>query len=253
MSPGLCRIHISWKVPPVTPAHPDIPVRDRLMVALDLSDGAAAGKLVEQLGDTITFYKLGLELLMSDDYWQLVDWLTGRGKKVFADIKFFDVPATVGRAVKRLSERNVAFVTVHGNDAIMAAAGANKGAMRVLAVTVLTSLDDGDMRDLGFDCNIPELVQSRARRAIKLGCDGVVASGREAPVLRKALGDAPVIVTPGIRDTPSGDDQKRTVGVEEAFQNGADYIVMGRPIRDADDPATVARAIQARITSLFGG
>lgn len=224
---------------------------DRLIVALDVPDGRAARGLVDLLGDAVRFYKLGLELLMSDDYWDLVDHLSGRGKKIFADIKFFDVPKTVERAVRRLSERNVTFVTVHGNDTMMEAAAQAKGTMQVLAVTVLTSLDRSDMADLGFSCDIPELVTARARRAVKLGCDGVVASGQEAPMLREALGEGPVIVTPGIRDRSAGDDQKRTVGVEQAFQNGADYIVMGRPIKEAGDPKKTAAAVQERIARLF--
>lgn len=220
-------------------------------MALDVPDGATARELVTQLGDTVSFYKLGLELLMSDDYWSLVDWLSGQNKKVFADIKFFDVPKTVERAVRRLSARAVTFVTVHGNDAIMEAAAGAKGTMQVLAVTVLTSLDKSDMVDLGFSCDLPELVTARARRAVKLGCDGVVASGQEAPMLRGALGKGPVIVTPGIRDVQTDDDQKRTVGVEQAFANGADYIVMGRPIKNADDPKKAAAAVQERIARLF--
>ena len=230
-----------------------IPARDRLIVALDLPGPAEARRFVEQLGDAVVFYKIGLELFMAGGYWELADWLTSRGKKVFADLKFFDVPETVRAAVRRLHGRGVSFTTVHGNDAIMRAAVEAKDEVKILAVTVLTSLDQGDLADLGFSCNVADLVLSRARRALEIGCDGVISSGLEAPRLREHLGERFLVVTPGIRPVLNrpADDQKRTVDIEEAFRGGADYIVVGRPIRSAPDPRAAAAAIQGRIAALF--
>jgi len=230
-----------------------IPVNERLIVALDVPDIPAAKALVTQLGDSVVFYKIGLELFMSGDYFELIDWLNEQSKRIFVDLKFFDVPATVGRAVKQLANKKVDFVTIHGNNAIMQAAAEQKGSLKVLAVTVLTSLDRGDLDDLGFKCDVAELVTSRAKRAIELGCDGVISSGLEAPGLRDSLGKNFLIVSPGIRpvDNRPEDDQKRVVSVEQAFLNGADHIVVGRPIRDAKDPKQAALDIQESICNVF--
>ena len=221
----------------------------RLIVALDFPSTDEARRLVAQLDESVNFYKVGLELFMAGGYFEFVDELAAAGKQVFVDLKFFDVPATVGRAVERLQHRNISFVTVHGNDGIMQAAAASKGDLKILAVPVLTSLDRGDLDDLGFQCDVEELVLSRARRAIHCGCDGVVASGHEAARLRDELGDRLMIVIPGIRPVENTDDQKRTVTVQDAFSHGADYIVVGRPIRDADNPRKVAETIQREIAS----
>ncbi|MCB1057339.1 MAG: orotidine-5'-phosphate decarboxylase [Acidobacteria bacterium] len=232
-----------------------IPPRERLIFALDVDGPERARQLVETLGDSVVFYKVGLELFMAGGYFELVDWLVARGKKVFVDLKFFDIPQTVAGAVKRLSGRGVTFATVHGNDGIVEAACRAKGDLKILAVTVLTSLDEGDMRDLGFETDISSLVLSRARRALALGCDGVVSSGREVRAIKREVGDGLAVVVPGIRpgsNRPT-DDQKRTVDVEEAFELGADYIVIGRPIRDAEDPRAAAEAIQQRIAAFFAG
>lgn len=230
----------------------NIPAAKRLIIALDVPTGAQARGLVEDLGDTVSFYKVGLELFTGDDGFAMVDWLTRRGKQVFVDLKFFDVPATVARAVSQLRGRQVSFATVHGNDAMMRAAAEAAGEVGILAVTVLTSLDAADMRDLGFDCDIPALVRSRAQRAVALGCAGVVASGQEAAMLRKTLGDDGLIVTPGIRPVRQDDDQKRTVTPTQALRDGADYLVVGRPVRDADNPREAARVIQDEIASALG-
>jgi orotidine-5'-phosphate decarboxylase len=192
--------------------------------------------------------------MMTGEYFELLDWMLARDKKVFADLKFFDIPATVGSAVRQLKDRGASFVTVHGNQSIMEAAAANKGdALKVLGVTVLTSLDRGDLDDLGFDCDIESLVISRARRALEAGCDGVISSGLEAPKLREAIDHKLLVITPGIRpvDNKPAEDQKRVVTVEKAFANGADYIVVGRPIRDADSPRQAAEAMQASIAAQF--
>jgi len=226
----------------------EIPDHERLIFALDVPSPSEAKALVEELGDSVCFFKLGLELFMTEGYFGLVDWLLQQGKKIFIDLKFFDVPATVGRAVKQLNGRGITFATIHGNDAMMRAAAESKGDVRILAVTVLTSLDRGDLDDLGFDCEVEPLVVSRARRAVEYGCDGVVASGQEARILRDVLGDRFLIVTPGVRPIDNDDDQKRTVTVSQAFHNGADYIVVGRPIRDADSPRKAATELQLQIS-----
>lgn len=228
--------------------------RDRLIFALDVPDASRAKALVELLGDSVQFYKIGLELCMSGDYFELLDWLVARGKKVFVDLKFFDIPATVAGAVKRLNGRGVTFATIHGNQSIMEAAAAAKGDVKILAVTVLTSLDRGDLDDLGFQCNVEELVLSRARRAFESGCDGVVASGLECQALRKHVDNRLIVVSPGIRPVENrpSDDQNRVVTVEQAFSWGADYIVVGRPIRDAKDPVAVAQSIASSIRAELG-
>jgi orotidine-5'-phosphate decarboxylase len=230
-----------------------IDARDRLIFALDVPDVAAARRLAEELGDSVSFYKIGLELAMSGGYFELADWLIERDKKVFLDVKLFDVPATVGAAVRNLAARGATFATVHGNQSIMEAAAENKGELKVLAVTVLTSLDRGDLDDLGFDCDVEELVLSRARRAFEAGCDGVISSGLEVPRLREHVDNRLLVVTPGIRPVENrpADDQKRVVSVEQAFANGADHIVVGRPIRDAESPRVAAEAIQTTIAGLF--
>lgn len=231
-----------------------IPVRERLIFALDVPTVNEAKALVEQLGDSVLFYKLGLQIFMAGGYYELIDWLTASQKKVFVDLKFFDVPETVKSAVAQLKNRGVTFATVHGNEGILRAAVEASSGLKILAVTVLTSLDRGDLNDLGFDCNVADLVLSRARRALEAGCDGVISSGLEAERLRTELGGRFLVVSPGIRPVENNvvDDQKRTVDVEEAFLKGADYIVVGRPIRKAPDPKEKAEAIQRRIAALFG-
>jgi orotidine-5'-phosphate decarboxylase len=232
-----------------------IPVRERLIFALDVPDAEAARRTVNLLGDAVQFYKLGLELFMSGEYFTLLDWLVARDKKIFVDLKFFDVPATVSAAVRQLQNRGVTFTTVHGNQSIMQAAGEAKGDVKVLAVTVLTSLDRGDLDDLGFDCQIEQLVLSRARRALEAGCDGVISSGLEVKMLRQFIDQRLLVVTPGIRPVENRptDDQKRVVSVQQAFEYGADYIVVGRPIRDAADPRAAAEMVQSQIASVLGG
>jgi orotidine-5'-phosphate decarboxylase len=231
----------------------DIPVRERLIFALDVPDAGSARRLVDRLGSAVRFYKLGLELFMAGEYFELLDWMVGKGNRIFVDLKFFDVPVTVAAAVRRLRNRGVTFATVHGNQSIMEAAAEAKGDVKILAVTVLTSLDRGDLEDLGFSCDVEQLVLSRARRALEAGCDGVVSSGLEAKLLRQHLDQRLLVVTPGIRpvENRSVDDQKRVVSVEAAFANGADYIVVGRPIRDAADPQAAAEAIQGTIARVF--
>ncbi len=225
-----------------------IPAKERLIFALDFPDGESALRMVERLADAVCFYKIGLELFAAGDARGLAEKLLEMGKSVFLDLKLFDVPQTVGSAVARVRDSGATFVTVHGNDAMLAAAVAAKGdRLKVLAVTALTSLDRGDLDAMGFQCDVEKLVLSRAARALELGCDGVVSSGLEARVLRDRFGEGMLIVTPGIRPVDNDDDQKRTVDVPQAFANGADYIVVGRPIRLASDPYRAALRIRQQI------
>ncbi len=236
--------------------HKSIPNKDRLIFAMDVPDCERAKELVVQLDDSVTFYKIGLELMMSGKYFELLDWMLAGDKKVFCDLKFFDIPATVGAAVRQLKDRGATFVTVHGNRSIMEAAADNKGdSLKVLGVTVLTSLDRGDLDDLGFECDLQALVLSRAKQALDAGCDGVISSGLEVPLLRQYVDDKLIVVSPGIRpvDNKPVGDQKRVVTVDTAFSNGADYIVVGRPIRDAGDPQAAAEAMQTAIAAAVGG
>jgi len=227
-----------------------IATQDRLIAALDVPDAQAARALVATLGDAVSFYKIGMELCMAPGFFELLEWLKGEQKKVFVDLKFFDIPATVARAIRNLSERGADFATVHGNQSIMEAASqAKSGQTKVLAVTALTSLDQGDLDDLGFQCKVEQLVLSRARRALQAGCDGVVSSGLEVPRLRAEAPRELICVTPGIRPVENRveADQKRIMTPAAAIQAGADYLVIGRPIRDAADPRAMALAIQREI------
>jgi orotidine-5'-phosphate decarboxylase len=221
-------------------------------MALDVPSIPEAEAIVKELSDSVLFYKVGMELFMSGDYFAFIEWLKTMHKKVFVDLKFFDVPATVGRAIRALSKKGVDLATIHGNDSIMRAAASEKGDLKVLAVTALTSLDRGDLDDLGFQCDVEKLVLSRARRALEIGCDGIVSSGLEAPMLRRELGQRLLVITPGIRPVDNQeDDQKRVVNVQQAFENGADYIVVGRPIRDAENRRAMADKIQQQIAEAF--
>ncbi len=226
-----------------------INAKDRLIFALDVAEVDQAKALVNELSDAVTFYKIGMELMMTGEYFDLLDWLVKNEKKVFVDLKLFDVPITVSKAVKRLSQRGAYFTTIHGNQGMMEAAAAEKGDLKILAVTALTSLDEGDIKDLGFACDVQELVVSRARRALSSGCDGIVASGMELEYIREEVSDRLLIVTPGIRPVENRptDDQKRIVTVEQAFQRGADHIVVGRPIKNAANPRQAAELIQETI------
>ncbi|MEE4217649.1 MAG: orotidine-5'-phosphate decarboxylase [Xanthomonadales bacterium] len=235
-----------------SPIKTGIPAHERLIFALDVPDLERARELVGALGDSVVFYKLGLEFFLSGHYFELAAELKTRGKKIFADLKLFDIPATVASAVRQLARHEVDFCTVHGNDSMLRAAADAKGDMQILAVTALTSLDQGDLDDLGFQCDARTLVLSRARRALALGCDGVVSSGLEVPALRESVDHALITVCPGIRpvfndEISAGNDQQRIVTPGQAIATGADYLVVGRPIRDAADPRAAAEEIQRQI------
>jgi orotidine-5'-phosphate decarboxylase len=224
-----------------------ISLNKRIIFALDLETPEQARAWVEKLESRVKFFKVGLQLFLAGGF-DIVEWILKRGSEVMLDLKFFDVPQTVASAVKQLAGRGVSFTTVHGNDAILRAAAEAKQGVKILAVTVLTSLDQGDLNDLGFQCSPEDLVLSRARRALQVGCDGVVSSGLEAPKLRKELGGNFLVVVPGVRPVENRiDDQKRIVTVRDAFLNGADYVVIGRPLKQAADPPALAAEMQQQI------
>jgi orotidine-5'-phosphate decarboxylase len=227
-----------------------IPPTERLIVALDVPTPEQAQKLVEQLGQQVVFYKLGLELFMTPGFWPLLDWLANwQKKKVFVDLKFHDIPRTVGAAVANLSKHGATLTTIHcAQKAMVEEAAAAKGGMKLLGVTVLTSMTPADLADVGYTGTIAELASTRAKAAMAAGCDGLVCSGLEAAALRAAVGNTALLVTPGIR--PSGKpeaDQQRVADVATALKNGADYLVVGRPIIAAESPAKAAAEIQAQI------
>ena len=228
-----------------------IPPNHRLIVALDVPNIYEAKSLVDKLGSTVEFYKIGLELATTRDYFDLLNWLTNQGKSVFADLKLYDVPATVSAAVRQLRDTGATFLTVHGDKSIMEAAASEKGDLQILAVTVLTSMDNEDLKQMGIGLDVEDLVLERAKLAISCGCDGVIASGLEVQTLRQTLGNEATIVTPGIRpaDSSAIDDQKRIVTPKSAFEDGTNYIVVGRPIRNAIDPKSMAETIQAEIAA----
>lgn len=227
-----------------------MPAGDRLIFALDVSTRDEALHWIDTLGPSVQFYKIGLELLTSGAYFSVLELLAARDKQVFADLKFHDVPATVAAAVRGLSRWPVRLCTIHAqHPAMMRAAAAACGAhMRLLGVTVLTSVDAGELQAEGDARPPAALVLQRARMAIEAGCGGVVCSGQEAAAIRAQLGPGIEIVCPGIRPDGGGsDDQKRTMGVAEAIAAGASRIVVGRPIRNAGDPRAAAELLQAQI------
>jgi orotidine-5'-phosphate decarboxylase len=227
-----------------------IDARQRLIAALDVPTAGEARALVERLGDAVRFYKIGLELFSAGGYFELLGWLRARGCGVFADLKLYDIPETVRRAVANLRSSGATFLTVHAERSIMEAAAGEKGALKLLAVTVLTSFDQRSLAEMGYAGSVQDLVLKRSRIALESGCDGVIASGLEAPAIKSAFGERLLVVTPGVRPAGAGSqDQKRVVDVAQAFASGADYIVVGRPIRDAADPRAAAAAIQGMIAS----
>lgn len=227
-----------------------IPLRERIIVALDVDTPEQARALVKKCETHVSFYKVGLQLFMGS-WFETVDWLVDRGHKVMLDLKFFDIPETVKLAVEQVNSRGVTFATIHGNDPIIRAAVSARGDLQLLAVTVLTSFGEEDMRAMGMTRSIADLVFFRARRALELGCDGVVSSGLEAEKLRGDLGEKLLIVTPGIRPgantSDAGDDQQRIVTAGRAIRGGANHVVVGRPITRAADPIQVIEQMQKDI------
>lgn len=228
----------------------DIPVEDRIILALDVESPKQAKELVKKTESQINFYKVGLQLFMAG-WFEIIDWLAARGHKVMLDLKFFDIPETVKLAVAQLNNRGITFATIHGNDPIIRAALEARVDIALLAVTVLTSFGQEDMQAMGMTQSIEDLVYFRARRALELGCDGVVSSGLEAKRLRDRLGSKLLIVTPGIRPGANmdeqQDDQQRIVTAGRAITEGTDYLVVGRPIIRAVDPIAAINLMQQEI------
>lgn len=225
----------------------NIPLNERLIFALDVDSLSEAERWLDLLGDHVRFYKVGLQLFLAG-WFPAIDMILKRGHKVMVDLKFFDIPETVALAVRELKNRGATFITVHGNDLILRAAVQERNGAKILAVTVLTSFDESDMLEMGFTGTIADLVYHRAKKALSIGCDGIISSGLEVPRLREGLGDQFIIVTPGIRpgtnDVIQEDDQKRIASAYQAIRNGADYVVVGRPIRNSSDPVSVVKQIQ---------
>jgi orotidine-5'-phosphate decarboxylase len=225
-----------------------VPLNKRIIFALDVDSSESARQWVHKLKPYMSFFKVGLELFLARG-WDLVHWIQDQDAEVMLDLKFFDVPQTVRKAVEQVQKHQVSLVTVHGNDPMLQAACETDGPARILAVTALTSLDASDLLDLGFACSAQDLVLSRARRALDLGCSGVVSSGLEVQTLRAYLGNRLLVVVPGVRPVENKlvDDQKRTVSAGQAIAKGADHVVIGRPIRQADDPLGIVRQLQEEI------
>jgi orotidine-5'-phosphate decarboxylase len=227
----------------------NIAARDRLIVALDLPSVAVAEAMIDKLGDSVTFYKIGYQLAYAGGL-PLVRQLADRGKKVFVDLKLHDIGNTVARGVESVANLGATFLTVHAYPQTMKAAveGRAGSDLKILAVTVLTSYDDGDLHAAGYRLNVSDLVEARAQQAQVLGVDGLVCSPEEAARLHKIVGHQMSLVTPGVRPAGSATgDQKRVMTPGRAIAAGADYLVVGRPVMDAADPKAAAEAIQSEI------
>jgi orotidine-5'-phosphate decarboxylase len=228
----------------------NIDPRDRLIVALDLPDVDAAEAMIARLGDSVTFYKIGYQLGYAGGL-PLVRKLADAGKKVFADLKMHDIGNTVARGVESVAKLGATFLTVHAYPQTMQAAiNASKGSdLKILAVTVLTSYDNEDLKAAGYQLGVSDLVATRAQQAQALGIDGIVCSPEEAANLRRLIKPETYLVTPGVR--PAGSDtgdQKRIMTPARAIAEGSDYLVVGRPVMEAADPKAAAEAIVAEIT-----
>lgn len=222
---------------------------DPIIIALDFDNAAEADALVGRLGDSAGIYKVGMELFAAagPDY---VRSLTARGKQVFLDMKYHDIGETVKRAVAAAAKSGAAFLTVHGLGQVMRAAVDGRGgsSMKLIAITVLTSLDEQDLAEQGYSCTIPELVARRVEQAVEIGMDGVVASPLEASAIRAQAGPEAIIVTPGVRSRGAAvGDQKRVATPREARDSGADYLVIGRQVSRAPDPAAALAAIRSEL------
>lgn len=226
-----------------------IPLNERIIFALDLADPKEAIQRVEQLDDQIKFFKVGLQLFFAGG-WQVIDRIADRGNKVMLDLKLYDIPATVELAVRQFAHRGVTLTTVHGYTPVVEAALAAGSGVEILAVTVLTSFGDSQLAELDYRGSLEELVLKRAKSVVELGCHGVVCSAQEAAMLRTELGNGFTMVTPGIRPAGTGkQDQQRVATPGAAIGNGADYLVIGRPIRDSEDPKQTIASLQEEIAN----
>ncbi len=235
----------------MTSASREIAPRDRLIVALDVPDVRAAMALVDRIGDSASFYKVGMELVYAGGL-GLVRDLVAAGKSVFLDLKLHDIPNTVAKATERVADLGATYLTVHGYPQTMKAAveGRKGSRLQILAVTVLTSCDDADLAEAGYAYGVRDLVARRARQATEASVDGLILSAEEVGAMRAVVGDGMTLITPGIR--PAGDaagDQKRVVTPAKAIASGADRLVVGRPVTQAADPRAAAAAIVADIAS----
>lgn len=228
-------------------------IAERLIVALDVRTPTEARALVTKLDGIVSFYKIGLWLLFAEGTDRLIDELIAEGKDIFLDYKIYDIPQTVEQAVLRAKERRIKFITVHGDPDIMGAAVRAKGTAqfpKIFTITVLTSMGDDDLREMGYAVGVSELIALRVRNSLQSGCDGIIASPADDPNMIRQLANNQrlLIATPGVRsEGVSRDDQKRTATPTEAIRNGADYIVMGRQIINASDPAAEARKVIAEM------
>jgi orotidine-5'-phosphate decarboxylase len=226
--------------------------KEKLIIALDVPEISAAKNLVNEIGDEAIFYKIGLELMMSGEYFPLVKWLKNNGKKVFADLKLYDISETVARAVKNLAQYEIDLLTIHAaSRGIMEQASENKGKMQVIGVTVLTNLDQKDLGEMGFDpqISLENLVLKKTKLALDSGLDGIVASALEAQNLRQKFGNDFLIVSPGIRlEAVANDDQKRVADVKTAIANGSSHLVVGRPITRDANPKLAAQKFNQLIS-----
>lgn len=222
---------------------------DPIIIALDVESGGLARSLVAQIGDAASFYKVGLELYSTAGMPFVRELLDG-GKQVFLDLKFYDIDETVKRAVTQVAKTGVQFLTVHAIDSVMRAAVAGRGEspLQLLGVTVLTSFDDNDVRELGYDMTVAQLVERRARKAVEYGIDGLVSSAREVGRVREIAGPATILVTPGVRSAGAGaGDQKRVTTPAEAVRSGANYLVIGRQVTRAADPRAAVEQIRSEL------
>ncbi|MBI3681535.1 MAG: orotidine-5'-phosphate decarboxylase [Acidobacteria bacterium] len=226
-------------------------MKNPIIVALDLASAGQARDLVRCLGDTVAFYKVGMELYAAAGM-GFVEELAAEGRRVFLDLKFYDIPETVKRATAQVAAKGVHLLTVHGSGAVMRAAveGRGQAALKLLGVTVLTSFDQSDLADLGYPCKPEELVALRARKAKEAAMDGIVCSPLEAAQMREMMGPGAILVTPGVRSAGAGQsDQKRVATPAEAIRNGATYVVIGRQITRARDPRAEVQRILEEIAA----